>query len=382
MHPCETIVAAQQLMRISPRALSTEERDALICILNSKEHWDMAPPQVYMALLDRGRYAASVSTMYRVLRSRSEVHERRNQLSHPLYARPELMATKVNELWSWDITKLRGAIRGAYYCLYVILDVFSRYIVGWTLQQGESQEIASELIAQTCEKQQVEKGQLTIHADRGSAMTSKTVAELMMDLGVTKSHSRPHVSNDNPFSEAQFKTMKYRPEYPARFGSIEEATVFCVAFFAWYNTVHYHSGIAMLTPEIVHYGRAAHVLDERARVLAAAHCAHPERFIRKTTCSRSATERRLDQPTAAMRQHQPRCKSVYLIVSFLLTTSALRSSGALRSRTTCSSSATERRLDQPSVAMRQHQSRCKSVYLIVSFLLTTSGIRTRKLKRA
>ena len=241
----------------------------------------MAPPQVYTALLDEGQYAASVSTMYRVLRDRGEMHERRNQLVHPVYMRPELMATKVNELWSWDITKLRGPLRGVYYCLYAILDVFSRYIVGWTLQHGESQEIASELISQTCEKQQVEKGQLTIHADRGSAMTSKTVAELMMDLGVTKSHSRPHVSNDNPYSEAQFKTMKYRPEYPARFGSIEEARVFCVAFFTWYNTVHYHSGIAMLTPECVHYGRTTDVLDGRAKVLAAAQCDHPERFVRK-----------------------------------------------------------------------------------------------------
>ena len=217
------IIPAPLVVQISPRALSTDERDALVGILNSKEYSDTAPPQVYAALLDRGRYAASVSTMYRLLRERSEVRERRNQLSHPVYARPELMATRVNELWSWDITKLRGPLRGVYYCLYAILDVFSRYIVGWTLQHGESQEIASELISQTCEKQQVEQGQLTIHADRGSAMTSKTVAELMMDLGVTKSHSRPHVSNDNPYSEAQFKTMKYRPEYPARLGSGESS---------------------------------------------------------------------------------------------------------------------------------------------------------------
>jgi putative transposase len=269
------------IVRISPRALSTGERDALIGILNSEEFCDMAPPQVYMSLLDTGRYAASVSTMYRLLRSRGEVKERRTQLTHPIYGRPELMATRVNELWSWDITKLRGAIRGAYYCLYVILDVFSRYIVGWTLQLGECQEIASELISQTCEKQRVEKGQLTIHADRGGAMTSKTVAELMMDLGITKSHSRPHVSNDNPFSEAQFKTMKYRPDYPARFGSIDEARTFCKTFFAWYNTKHYHSGIAMLTPEDAHYGRSERVIQARMNVLADARDAHPERFVRQ-----------------------------------------------------------------------------------------------------
>lgn len=281
MHPYTPIIVPKRIVRVSPRALSAEEREALVGILNSEQFCDMAPPQVYTALLDDGRYAASVSTMYRALRVRDEVRERRNQLSHPTYARPELMATTVNELWSWDITKLRSAIRGTYYCLYVILDVFSRYIVGWTLQQGESQEIASELISQTCENQKIQKGQLTIHADRGSAMTSKTVAELMMDLEVTRSHSRPHVSNDNPYSEAQFKTMKYRPEYPTRFNSIDAAREFCMAFVPWYNKEHYHSGIAMLTPEDMHYGRGPGIIEARARVLAAAHSIHPERFVNK-----------------------------------------------------------------------------------------------------
>jgi putative transposase len=191
------------------------------------------------------------------------------------------MATRPNELWSWDITKLRGAVKGTYYYLYVILDVFSRYVVGWTTQLCESQEIAEELIRQTCEKQRIEPGQLTIHADRGSSMTSRTVATLMADMGVIKSHSRPHVSNDNPFSEAQFKTMKYRPDYPSRFGSIDETREFGKIFFAWYNTEHYHSGIAMTTPEDMHYGRADRIIEARASVLANAQHAHPERFVRK-----------------------------------------------------------------------------------------------------
>lgn len=253
----------------------------MLDILRSERFVDMSPPQVYTALLDEGAYVASVSTMYRLLREQGEVRERRNQLTHPVYARPELMATRPNELWSWDITKLRGALKGIYYHLYVILDVFSRYVVGWTIQNCESQEIAKELIAQTCDKQQIEPGQLTVHADRGASMTSKTVADLMADLGVIKSHSRPHVSNDNPFSEAQFKTMKYRPDYPHRFGSIEEARSFGDAFFDWYHTEHYHSGIAMLRPEDMHYGRANKMIEARAAVLAAAHDAHPERFVRK-----------------------------------------------------------------------------------------------------
>jgi putative transposase len=288
-HPGEgsPIVAGPRLWRSSPRGLSREERENVLGILNSEQYSDMAPPQVYASLLDDGQYVASVSTMYRVLRNNDEVRERRNQRTHPVYARPELMATKPNQVWSWDITKMRGPVKGVYYCLYVILDIFSRYVAGWTIQQFESQEIAGELIAQTCQKQSVEPGRLTIHADRGSSMTSKTVAELMMDLGVIKSHSRPHVSNDNPFSEAQFKTMKYRPDYPDRFGSIGEARGFCEAFFAWYNTQHYHSGIAMLTPQTVHYDRAAGVIEARTFVLASAQALHPERFVRKQPVPRA-----------------------------------------------------------------------------------------------
>ena len=253
----------------------------MLDILHSDRFVDMAPPQIYAALLDEKRYVCSTSTMYRLLRANDEVRERRDQRTHGTYARPELMATKVNGLWSWDITKMRGPITGTYYYLYVILDVFSRYVVGWTLQCCESQEIAEELISQTCEKQNIVPGQLTIHADRGSSMTSKSVATLMADLGVIKSHSRPHVSNDNPYSEAQFKTMKYRPTYPRRFGSFEEAMVFAQSFFKWYNSEHYHSGIAMVTPESLHYGRAGQVIAARAQVLSIAHAAHPERFVRR-----------------------------------------------------------------------------------------------------
>ena len=266
--------------RTSSRALTLEEQQIVLDILHSERFVDMAPPQIYAALLDEGRYVGSISTMYRLLRANDEVRERRDQRTHGTYARPELMATKVNELWSWDITKMRGPITGTYYYLYVILDVFSRYVVGWTLQCCESQEIAEELISQTCEKQNIVPGQLTIHADRGSSMTSKSVATLMADLGVIKSHSRPHVSNDNPYSEAQFKTMKYRPTYPRRFGSFEEAMVFAQSFFKWYNSEHYHSGIAMVTPESLHYGRAGKIIAARAQVLSIAHAAHPERFVR------------------------------------------------------------------------------------------------------
>jgi len=253
----------------------------MLAILRSERFADLAPPQVYATLLDDGEYVASVSTMYRLLREHAEVRERRDQLTHPVYTRPELMATRPNELWSWDITKLRGPVKGTYYYLYVILDVFSRYVVGWTLQYCESQEIAEELIRQTCEKQNIQPGQLTIHADRGSSMISKSVATLMADLGIIKSHSRPHVSNDNPFSEAQFKTMKYRPAYPRRFGSLEEARTFAEAFFAWYNTEHHHSGIAMVTPKAMHHGQADKIIEARASVLIAAHAAHPERFVRR-----------------------------------------------------------------------------------------------------
>ncbi len=269
------------LKRWSPRALSADENDAVFDVLHSERFADKAPPQVYSTLLDEGEYLCSVSTMYRLLRSQGEVRERRNQLTHPSYTKPELLASGPNELWSWDITKLYGPQKWTYYYLYVIIDVFSRCVVGWTIAYRESAALAEELIAQTCAKQNIEMGQLTIHADRGSAMTSKAVAFLLADLGVTKTHSRPHVSNDNPYSEAHFKTLKYRPDFPARFGSIEDARLHCQAFFSWYNTEHRHSGIGLLTPATVHSGRANQAIAQRQEVLTAAYQMHPERFVRK-----------------------------------------------------------------------------------------------------
>jgi len=266
--------------RPSFRALSQPERDALIHELDSVRFLDRAPAQVYATLLDEGVYIGSVSTMYRLLRQAGQVHERR-QRAHRAYARPELLATAPNQLWSWDITKLRGPAKWTYYYLYVILDVFSRYVVGWMVAHQENAALAEQLIEQACRTQGIVPGQLTIHADRGSAMTSKSVALLLSDLGVEKTHSRPHVSNDNPYSEAQFKTLKYAPGFPDRFGAIEDARTFSGGFFDWYNHHHRHSGIAMLTPADVHYGRAGIVLAARSQVLMAAYHQHPERFVRK-----------------------------------------------------------------------------------------------------
>jgi putative transposase len=230
---------------VSPRALLSEERAAVLDHLNSKDFQDKAPAEVYATLLDNGSYLCSVSTMYRILRKQDMVRERRNQVRNHSFVRPELLATGPNELWSWDITKLLGSQKWTYYYLYVIMDVFSRLVVGWLLAPRESAGLATDLIEKTCFKQNIGQDQLTVHADRGSSMMSKSVASLLADLGVTKTHSRPHVSNDNSYSESQFKTMKYRPTFPERFGSIEDARVFCRDFFAWYNNEHRHSGIAM-----------------------------------------------------------------------------------------------------------------------------------------
>lgn len=249
-------------------------------VLNSETFQDKSPRAVYATLLDEGRYLCHWSTMYRVLRRHDEVRERRNQLQHPTYRKPELLATGPNQLWSWDITKLRGPSKHSYYYLYVILDVYSRYVVGWMIAEQENAELAEQLIAETCAKQGIEPDQLTIHADRGSAMTSKSVALLLSDLGVTKTHSRPHVSNDNPYSEAQFKTLKYRPDYPERFGSIIDARSWSRVFFDWYNNQHHHTSLALLTPADVHSGRAAEKLKQRQASLQQAYAAHPERFVR------------------------------------------------------------------------------------------------------
>ncbi len=262
-----------------PRTLAVQERGIVLDLLHEPRFVDLAPAQVYAQLLDEGRYLCSERTMYRILTENQEVRERRNQRRHPNYAAPQLLATAPNELWSWDITKLLGPAKWTYFYLYVILDVFSRYVVGWMVAHRESAHLAEKLIRETCARQGILPGQLTIHADRGSSMTSKPVALLLSDLGVTKSHSRPYVSDDNPFSEAQFKTLKYRPDFPDRFGSIQHSRSMCGAFFPWYNTAHRHSGIGLLTPHDVHYGLAEQRVADRARVLAVAYAAHPERFV-------------------------------------------------------------------------------------------------------
>ncbi len=269
-----------------PRALTDEERRALLEVLHSERFCDVAPAEVWATLIDEGTYLASVATMYRVLRAHGETGERRRQRTHPAAVKPELVASAPNLCWSWDITKLLGPEKWTYYYLYVILDIFSRYAVGWMVASLESAELAKRLIAGTCASQHVARNQLTIHADRGSSMASKPVAHLLADLGVTKSHSRPHVSNDNPFSESQFKTFKYRPDFPGRFGSIEDARAHCQRFFRWYNFDHRHHGIALLTPADVHYGRATEVIAARAHVLMNAYAANPERFVRKPPAPR------------------------------------------------------------------------------------------------
>jgi len=273
--------AGARVRRRPARALSDEERGAVLDQLHAQRFVDASPAAVYATLLDEGTYLASERTMYRILAWAAEVRERRNQLRHPAYAAPELLASGPNELWSWDITKLRGPAKWTWFYLYVILDVFSRYVPGWMVATSESAVLAERLIADTVDKQAIAPGTLTIHADRGSSMASKPVALLLADLGIVKSHSRPHTSNDNPYSEAQFKTLKYRPGFPARFGSIEDARAFCRHFFPWYNTCHRHSGIALYAPADVHYGRTPALDEARAITLNRAYANHPERFVRR-----------------------------------------------------------------------------------------------------
>lgn len=266
--------------RVAPRrALVPDERQQVLDVLHSERFIDAAPPAVHATLLDEGRWLCSVRTMYRLLAHNGEVRERRDQRRHPTYAKPELLAVRPNQLWSWDITKLRGPVTWNYYQLYVILDVFSRYVVGWLLADREWASLAEDLIREACTRERIDRAQLTLHSDRGAAMTSKTVGQLLSELDVTRSFSRPHVSNDNPYSESQFKTLKYRPAFPRRFGSLEDARTFCRHFFPWYNTQHRHSGIAFMTPDDVHHGRAPQIVAARQVALTAAYVAHPERFV-------------------------------------------------------------------------------------------------------
>jgi putative transposase len=262
-----------------PRSLDPHERQAILDTLNSERFCDASPAEVHATLLEDDTYLASTRTMYRVLADAHEVRERRDQLRHPSYAKPELLATQPNQVWSWDITKLKGPVKWTYFYLFVILDIFSRYVVGWMVAHAEGARLAERLIEETCTKQNISPGQLTIHADRGPAMTSKTVALLFSDLDILRSHSRPYVSDDNPFSESHFRTLKYRPDFPDRFGSVEHARQVCRPLLAWYNTEHHHSALAFLTPATVHHGRAGEVLDARHRVRLAAYAAHPERFV-------------------------------------------------------------------------------------------------------
>jgi putative transposase len=267
--------------KASPRALSEPERRAVLDVVHEPRFADLAVPQVWATLLDEGRYLCSPRTMYRILDAHGEVRERRDQLRHPAYSKPELLATAPNQVWSWDITKLRGPVKWTYFYLYVILDIFSRYAVGWMIARCESAALASKLIGEALEKQSVAPGQVTLHSDRGGPMRAKSLALKLADLGVVQSFGRPHVSDDNPFSEAHFKTAKYRPGYPGRFGALEDARAYFVPFFDWYHHEHRHSALGWMTPADVHYGRAELVRDQRARTLELAYQLHPERFVRK-----------------------------------------------------------------------------------------------------
>ena len=266
--------------RPTPRRLAEPERRVVLDTLHSERFVNTAPAEVVATMLDEGTYLCSERTMYRLLASCREVRERRNHLRHPAYTKPQLIAAGPNQVWSWDITKLKGPRTWTTYYLYVLLDIYSRYVTGWLLAERESSTLAQRLIRESCAKQAIAEAQLTVHADRGPAPASKGVAQLLADLSITKSHSRPYTSNDNPFSESQFRTLKYRPEFPARFGALEDARSYCRTFFHWYNTVHRHGGIGYCTPEDVHAGRAPARVAARTHVLTAAYAAHPERFVR------------------------------------------------------------------------------------------------------
>jgi putative transposase len=263
----------------SPRKLTLEEEEKVLLLLNSPRFCDMAPGEIHATLLDESVYLCSPRTMYRIL-ERNKQNIQRRQKEPGSYARPELLATGPNQLWSWDITKLKGPKKWTYYYLYKIMDVFSREVVGWMVAYRESAELAGRLINETCLRQNIKRDQLTLHADRGSSMKSVTVGQLLADLGVTKTHSRPHVSNDNPYSESLFKTLKYRPDFPECFGCLEDSRNFCIYFFNWYNKEHKHSGIAWLTPEDVHYGRADEVVLKRQIVMDEVYKNNPERFVK------------------------------------------------------------------------------------------------------
>ena len=261
------------------RSLTQAQRQAVLDVLRSKRFIDLPPEQVFATLLEEKTYLCSVRTMYRLLRQQGETTPRRRQRQHPAYHRPELMADAPNQTWTWDITLLRGPHPGVYYRLYVILDLFSRYVVGWLLAHHENGKLAARVLREACEREGVEQAQLTIHADRGAAATSKTVADMLAALGVRRSFSRPRVSDDNPFSESLFKHAKYSPTFPNRFTAFNDARAFCQRFFPWYNDHHHHSGLAFFTPSAVHHGLVEQIAATRSLVLADAFSRHPERFV-------------------------------------------------------------------------------------------------------
>ncbi|GLR66985.1 transposase [Acidocella aquatica] len=264
------------------RALTTPQQQTVLGLLHEPRFADQAPAEIYASLLDHGIYHCSIRTMYRILGQHAEVRERRGQLRHPVYQKPELLAISPNQVWSWDITKLMGPAKWTYFYLYVILDIFSRRVVGWCVADAETASLFKPLFNEAVAKHNVPADQLTLHADRGSPMKAKATALLLADLGVTKSHSRPHTSNDNPFSEAHFKTLKYQPQFPKRFGCIEDAQTFCRGFFDWYNNDYHHAGIGLMTPNQIHYGQADQVYAARQITLNHAFSKNPERFVNKS----------------------------------------------------------------------------------------------------
>jgi putative transposase len=294
---CRPIVSQPRPARSAPaNKLTDAERGQVLAVLRHDDFVDKAPAQVWATLLDEGQYLCSEATMYRILRQHGEVRERRAQATHPAKVKPELVATAPGQVWSWDITKLQGPGRGEYFHLYVMLDIFSRYAVGWTVAAAESAELAKAFIADITATHGAPQA---IHADRGTSMTSKPVAQLLIDLDVARSHSRPHVSNDNPYSEAQFKTLKYCPAFPGRFGSLADARAFCHTFFNHYNHVHRHKALGLHTPASVHYGTAAGIRANRQVVLDAAHTRNPERFGKPPTPPQLPTAAWINPPTPA-----------------------------------------------------------------------------------
>jgi putative transposase len=270
--------ASQPETRVVKHQLSDAERKVVRETLNSDRFQDKSPRQVYATLLDEGQYYCHWRTMYRILAAYGEVKERRPQTKHGSRPKPELVARGVNEVWSWDITWLPSLVKGRFFYLYVIIDIYSRYVVGWLIAEAESGELAEKFIAQSCQRQKIEGDHLTLHADRGSPMRSKSVSILLQDLGIKQSHSRPRTSNDNPYSEAQFKTMKYRPDYPGKFETIENARKWAREFFHWYNQEHYHTGLSLLTPQMVYQERTTEICQQRQHVLSVAYALHPDRF--------------------------------------------------------------------------------------------------------